>query len=460
LRIFSMHPAFTHDADGAIKLVLSKAKDVDETLANLPGAVAQIARGQHFAGKRGQIVRVPGPDGAVSHVLAGIGDGENPLYVAAISAVLEAGTYALDGLPSDWSEDWVSTGWADGAYRFDRYLAEKHVPPRLLLSGSEKAQAAQCRQAEAVDLVRDLVNTPAGDMGPDAIEAAVRDLAKTYGAEVEVTTGDELLDANYPMVHAVGRAADIAPRFIELIWGKADAPKLALVGKGVSFDTGGLNIKTGNGMRIMKKDMGGAAHAIALAKLVMDAKLPVNLKLYVPTVENAISGNAFRPGDVINSRKGLTVEIDNTDAEGRLILGDALARASEDDPDLLIDFATLTGAARVAVGPDLAPFYTDDEGLAAEINDGAQLSGDPAWRMPLWRPYLTYLESPIADIVNSGGRMAGSVTAALFLQKFVEVRHWVHLDVWAWREAKYGRPAGAAACGLRAMWATLQNRYG
>lgn len=455
-----MHPAFTDDAEGAIKLVLTKVKDVDETLANLPAMVAQIARGQDFAGKAGQIVRVPGPDGGVAHVLAGVGDGESPLYVAIISAALEAGTYVVDSLPSDWSEAWVSAGWADGAYRFDRYLTSKHVPPRLLLSGSEKAQAAQLREAEAVDLVRDLVNTPAGDMGPDTIEAAMHDLAKTYGAKVEVTIGDDLVGANYPMVHAVGRAADIPPRFVELSWGKAAAPKLALVGKGVSFDTGGLNIKTGNGMRIMKKDMGGAAHAIALARLVMDAKLPVNLKLYVPTVENAISGNAFRPGDVINSRKGLSVEIDNTDAEGRLILGDALARASEDDPDLLIDFATLTGAARVAVGPDLAPFYTDDESLAAEISGCAQLSGDPAWRMPLWRPYLSYLESPIADIVNSGGRMAGSVTAALFLEKFVDARHWVHLDVWAWREAKYGRPAGAAACGLRAMWATLQKRYG
>jgi len=454
-----MHPAFTNDADGAIKLVLTKAGDVEKTLTDLPEAVAQIARGHDFSGKRGQIVRVPGTDGTISHVLAGVGDGESPLYMAAISAALRADTYVLHAQPSDWSADWVNAGWADGAYRFDRYLPKRHEPPRLVLTGSEETRAWQLREAEAVDLVRDLVNTPAGDMGPDAIEAVVRDIAKTYGAKVAVTTGDDLLEANYPMVHAVGRAADIAPRFVELSWGKADAPKLALVGKGVSFDTGGLNIKTGNGMRIMKKDMGGAAHAIALAKLVMDAKLPVNLKLYVPTVENAISGTAFRPGDVIMSRKGLSVEIDNTDAEGRLILGDALARACEDDPDLLIDFATLTGAARVAVGPDLAPFYTDDETLAAEIVEGAKSSGDPAWRMPLWQPYLSYLKSPIADIVNSGGRMAGSVTAALFLQKFVDVRHWVHLDVWAWREAKNGQPAGAAACGLRAMWKVLQNRY-
>ena len=455
-----MHPAFSEDAKDAIKLVLTTAHDVDTALAGLPETVAQIARGQSFSGARGEMVSVPGADGTVSHVLAGLGEGQSPLDMAAISGALRAGVYALEHQPSDWPEGWVSAGWADGAYRFDRYLTRDTTPPRLVLSDPAKARAAQVREAEAVDLVRDLVNTPAGDMGPDAIEATIRDMAKTYGAKVDVTTGDDLLEANYPMVHAVGRAADIAPRFVELGWGEPDAPKLALVGKGVSFDTGGLNIKTGNYMRIMKKDMGGAAHAIALAKLVMDAKLPVNLKLYIPTVENAISGNAFRPGDVLMSRKGLSVEIDNTDAEGRLILGDALTRASEDDPDLLIDFATLTGAARVAVGPDLAPFYTDDERLAGEIAQGAQQSGDPAWRMPLWTPYLSYLKSPIADIVNSGGGMAGSVTAALFLQKFVDARHWVHLDVWAWREAKYGRPAGGAACGLRAMWAVLQNRYG
>lgn len=455
-----MHPAFSDDAETAIPLVLVRADDVEEMLSGLPDQIAQAARGQEFGGTAGELLKVPGEAGALAFVLAGLGKGETPLAVASISAALSAGTYALEHKPTDWSDNWVGAGWADGAYRFDRYLATKHEAPKLVLATDEDTKAACMREAEAVDLVRDLVNTPAGDMGPDTIEAAIREMAKTYNAKVSVITGDDLLKENYPMVHAVGRAADIAPRFVELSWGKQTAAKVALVGKGVSFDTGGLNIKTGNSMRIMKKDMGGAAHAIALAQLIMDAKLAVNLKLYVPTVENAISGNAFRPGDVINSRKGLTVEIDNTDAEGRLILGDALARASEDDPDLLIDFATLTGAARVAVGPDLAPYYTDDEALAAEIAQGAMSSGDAAWRMPLWQPYVSYLKSPIADIVNSGGRMAGSITAALFLQKFVDARHWVHLDVWAWREAKYGRPAGAAACGLRAIWATLQKRYG
>lgn len=455
-----MHPAYSNDAEAAIPLALVRADNVSDTLGSLPEHVAQVARAQDFGGKTGELIKIPAEDGSLAYVLAGLGDGTTPLAVAAISAALDAGTYALKSKPDDWTDAWVGAGWADGAYRFDRYLATKHAAPKLVLDTDAETNAACLREAAAVDLVRDLVNTPAGDMGPDAIEAAIRDIATRYKADVSVTTGDELLEANYPMIHAVGRAADIAPRFVELSWGKKSHPKVALVGKGVSFDTGGLNIKTGNSMRIMKKDMGGAAHAIALAQLIMDADLPVNLKLYVPTVENAISGNAFRPGDVISSRKGLTVEIDNTDAEGRLILGDALARASEDDPDLLIDFATLTGAARVAVGPDLAPYYTDDETLASDIAQSASASGDAAWRMPLWQPYLSYLKSPIADIVNSGGRMGGSITAALFLQKFVDARHWIHLDVWAWREAKYGRPAGAAACGLRAVWAVLQKRFG
>jgi len=296
-------------------------------------------------------------------------------------------------------------------------------------------------------------------MTPAAIHAAISDLAEEFDAKVSAVVGDDLLDQNYPMVHAVGRAAKAEPRFVELEWGDPKKPKLALVGKGVTFDSGGLDIKPSSGMRIMKKDMGGSAHVIALAKLVMGANLPVHLKLYVPTVENAISGDSFRPGDILPSRKGLTVEIDNTDAEGRLILADALARASEFKPDLLIDFATLTGAARVALGADLAPVYSDDEQLIAEIQAGAAESGDPVWRMPLWDPYMAELKSPVADLVNSGSGFAGSITAALFLKQFVDAKSWAHLDVWAWRKTKYGRPEGAAACGLRAVWTMLQKRY-
>lgn len=455
-----MYPAlFTDTPDSeAVKLYIFSADEVEAGLKTLPSQVARFAQGQKFTGVAGQFIGVPNAKGDLSYVIGGAGDGSNPLCVAAISAGLVAGDYVLAHAPEGWPFEWVAAGWVDGAYRFDRYISKKANPPRLHIPDDVDADAV-VGEAHAVRMLRDLVNTPPDDMGPDAIEQTIREMAKEFDAQVSSIIGDDLLAENYPMVHAVGRAADIAPRFVELSWGEETHPELALVGKGVSFDTGGLNIKTGNYMRIMKKDMGGAAHAIALARLIMRAKLHVRLKLYIPTVENAISGNAFRPGDIIASRKGISVEIDNTDAEGRLILGDALARASESDPELLIDFATLTGAARVALGPDLAPFYTDNDVLAGDIASGAQNSGDPAWRMPLWSPYLSYLKSPVADIVNSGSRMGGSITAALFLKTFVSAKTWVHLDVWAWREAKYGRPAGAAACGLRAMWSMLQAKY-
>lgn len=455
-----MYPAFSTDVANPVQLFLFGQAQVETGLMMLPLEVARFVRGQKFSGLAGQFICVPDAEGRLAYVIGGVGDGTNPLAVAGISAGLVPGDYELANMPSGWRFDWVAAGWVDGAYRFDRYLSASASPPRLVLPQAQaQAQSAVVREAGAVHMLRDLVNTPPDDMGPDAIEGVIRDMASQYGAQVTSIVGDDLLDENYPMIHAVGRAADIPPRLVELSWGEENHPELALVGKGVSFDTGGLNIKTGSYMRIMKKDMGGAAHAIALASLVMGANLPVRLKLYIPTVENAISGNAFRPGDILDSRKGLSVEIDNTDAEGRLILGDALTRASESDPDLLIDFATLTGAARVALGPDLAPFYTDDESLAGQIAVGARDSGDPAWRMPLWAPYLSYLQSPIADLQNSGSSMGGSITAALFLQQFVDAKTWVHLDVWAWREGKYGRPAGAAACGLRAIWTMLQNRY-
>ena len=453
-----MYPALTSETQNASKLYLYTADETEVEIRKLPDAVERFVRQQGFTGKAGQIVSVPDETGDLAMVIAGVGSGQNPLHVAAISARLVAGDYALARTPANWSFSWVAAGWVDGAYSFDRYLANKPKIPRLVMPDDESIDDT-VREAEAVHLLRDMVNTPPEDMGPDAIERIIREIGEEHGAKVSSIIGDDLLKENYPMVHAVGRAADIPPRIVELSWGDEAHPELAIVGKGVSFDSGGLNIKTGNYMRIMKKDMGGAAHAIALARLVMAAELPVRLKLYIPTVENAISGNSFRPGDIIASRKGLSVEVDNTDAEGRLILGDALARASEGDPDLIVDFATLTGAARVALGPDLAPFYTDDQDLAASIDVGAVQSGDPVWRMPLWTPYLSYLKSPVADIVNSGSSMGGSITAGLFLSKFVSAKRWVHLDVWAWREAKYGRPAGAAACGLRAMWAMLQNRY-
>ncbi|NQY14309.1 MAG: leucyl aminopeptidase family protein [Henriciella sp.] len=451
------HPALIATADAAAPVYLFSKSDWPAS-EGIPADLLAMANAQGFKGQNGQLVLTASDDGTISGVLFGIGDGTDALAVAALSAKLTSGDYqiARDG---GYSSAQLANAWADGAYRFTRYLSDVSEPPRLVV-GDQADGESHIREAVAIGRLRDLVNTPAEDMGPADIQGAISDLAERYGASLETIIGDALLDQNYPMVHAVGRAGPQAPRIMELSWGNPDQPELAIVGKGVAFDTGGLNLKTGNYMRLMKKDMGGAAHAIALAELVMGHDLPVHLKLYVPAVENAISGEAFRPGDVLSSRKGLSVEIDNTDAEGRLILGDALTRASESDPDLVIDFATLTGAARVALGPDLAPYYTDDEALASAIANGAQVSGDPAWRMPLWSPYRAMLKSPIADIVNSAsGGMAGSITAAIFLKQFVDAKTWVHLDVWAWREGKYGRPAGGAACGLRAMWEMLKSRY-
>lgn len=451
------HAALISAADLAAPVYLFSSSDWAEN-ADIPADLKAMALAQDFQGQAGKLALTASAEGQISGVLFGLGTGEDALGVAALSAKLPAGDYRIARAAENPMAH-IANAWADGAYRFDRYLSEKADPPRLVV-GSDAAGEACMREAIAVDRLRDLVNTPAEDMGPPQIQGTISDLAERHGASLQTTIGSALLDQNYPMVHAVGRAGPEEPRIMELSWGDPKHLELAIVGKGVAFDTGGLNLKTGNYMRLMKKDMGGAAHAIALAEMVMGANLPVHLKLYVPAVENAIAADAFRPGDVLSSRKGLTVEIDNTDAEGRLILGDALTRACESEPDLLIDFATLTGAARVALGPDLAPYYTDDETLAAAIADGAKVSGDPAWRMPLWQPYRAMLKSPIADIVNSAaGGMAGSITAAIFLKQFVSAASWVHLDVWAWREGKYGRPAGGAACGLRAMWATVKARY-
>jgi len=319
------------------------------------------------------------------------------------------------------------------------------------------------RTAEAVTLTRDLVNTPANDLGPAEIEATARALAARFGADITVTTGDDLLAANFPLIHAVGRASARAPRLIDLSWGDPDAPKVTLVGKGVAFDTGGLDIKPPSGMLLMKKDMGGAAHVIGLAQMIMARGLKLRLRVIIPAVENAIDGTAFRPGDIFPSRKGLSVEIGNTDAEGRLILADALTLADEEAPELLIDLATLTGAARVALGPQLPPAYTDDETLAADLARCAALEADPLWRLPLWKPYASMLDSPIADLNNApGGGFAGSITAALFLERFVErAASWLHIDIYAWNpSSRPGRPEGGEAQTIRALDALLTERYG
>ena len=388
-------------------------------------------------------------------------DAMAPWCLAKLGESLPAGKYRIDqGQPG-----LAALGWMLSQHRFTRYKsgAADDRGARVLLTGDAAAVDPLMRLAEATALVRDMVDTPASDMGPADLEAAVRDLAKASGAKVEVTHGDALAKG-YPMIAAVGGGAsrERAPRLIELFWGKEDAPRVALIGKGVCFDSGGLDIKPSSGMRLMKKDMGGAAHAIALAKLIIGARLPVRLHLLVPAVENSISATAFRPGDIIASRKGLSVEVDNTDAEGRLVLGDALTRAGEEKPELMIDFATLTGAARVALGPDLPAMFTNDETLAADLAAAAATAHDPLWRMPLWDEYDDMLKSDLADLANSSDSpFAGSITAALFLRRFVDGgTPWAHFDTFAWApSAKPGRPKGGGAMGLRAAFAMLETRY-
>jgi leucyl aminopeptidase len=380
--------------------------------------------------------------------------------LAKLGEVLPAGSYRLsEGEPGP-----ALLGWMTGQYRFDRYRKPgKEKGPRILLTRQPAPIDRLVAQARATALVRDLVNTPAEDMGPDALEAAAQTLATRHGATIAVTRGDELAKA-FPMVHAVGRAAgrDHAPRFIELVWGRDDAPRVAIVGKGVTFDSGGLDIKPSSGMRLMKKDMGGAAHALALAELIMGGNLPVRLHLLLPVAENAIGAHAFRPGDILTARDGTHVEITNTDAEGRLLLGDALIRAGEEKPELIVDFATLTGAARAALGPDLPALFANDDALAMELADAGMAQDDPLWRLPLWQPYDDMLKSDIADMVNSAeGGFGGAITAALFLQRFVpKGTAWAHLDTFAWRPAaKPGRPKGGDALGLRAVETVLRARY-
>ncbi|MFL6723309.1 MAG: leucyl aminopeptidase family protein [Sphingomicrobium sp.] len=386
----------------------------------------------------------------------------SPWCLAKLAEALPEGTYRLaEGDPGP-----AMLGWLLGQHRFTAYKSkqEDQRGPRILQTREAADIERTIRLAEATAYVRDLVDTPAADLGPAELEGAARELAKKFGAKIDVTEGDAL-EQGFPMIAAVGQGAsrERAPRLIELSWGKESAPRIAVIGKGVCFDSGGLDIKPASGMRLMKKDMGGAAHALALAGLIIGERLPVRLHVLIPAVENSVSATAIRPGDVIGSRKGLKVEIDNTDAEGRLILGDALAKAAEAEPELMIDFATLTGAARIALGPDLPAMFVNDDRLAADLDAAAKQVTDPIWRMPLWDGYDEMLKSDLADLSNAADSpMAGSVTAALFLRRFVpEGMAWAHFDTFAWRpSAKPGRPKGGEAMGLRAAFAMLQQRYG
>ncbi|GLK73832.1 leucyl aminopeptidase family protein [Ancylobacter dichloromethanicus] len=432
-----------------------------EVAGGLPAPALAFGEATGFKAEAGALLVLPAADGAIAGVLFGCeGSPRDPLTFGRLATTLPAGDYAIAHPPAD--PRLAALGFLLGGYRFTRYGKRPVADVRLVVpDGTDEAYLR--RTAEAVALTRDLVNTPANDLGPAEIEAAVRALASRFGAQVEVTSGDDLLAANFPLIHAVGRASPRAPRLIDLSWGDPGAPKVTLVGKGVAFDTGGLDIKPSSGMLLMKKDMGGAANAIGLAQMIMARALKVRLRLIVPAVENSIDGSAFRPGDVFASRKGLTVEIGNTDAEGRLILADALSLADEEAPELLIDFATLTGAARVALGPQLPPAYTGDDTLAADLARHGAAEADPSWRMPLWPPYASMLDSRIADLNNApSGGFAGSITAALFLQRFVtRAGAWLHLDIFAWNPTtRPGRPEGGEAQTIRALDALIAERYG
>ena len=433
-------------------------------LATRPAALARLATLTGFKAKAGQVLVAPDAVGDIA--LFGLGEGARAdgMALRALPVCLPAGDYRLVEPVAGVAPDRVALAWALGAYAFDRYR-KTPAEPRARLVTDDGHDLAEVRQlALACALARDLINTPANDMGPTELEMAARAVAEVFGAQIAVVVGDDLLTANYPAIHAVGRAADPtrAPRMIEISWGDAAHPRVVIVGKGVVFDTGGLDLKPSSAMRLMKKDMGGAAHALALGRMVMAAGLSVRLSVLLPVAENAVAGGAMRPGDILASRKGLSIEVGNTDAEGRLILADALTRAGELEPDLTIDLATLTGAARAALGPQVIPFYTADDALAAQIASAGHAAGDPVWRMPLWAGYEEAIDSDIADLKNDpdGWAQAGSVTAALFLQRFAPRSAWVHLDIFAWNpKSRPGFSAGAEAQTIRALYAVIKARY-
>jgi leucyl aminopeptidase len=456
-------PFASTPATPAIPVTFATKSTWEAIAAALPAQARQFALANGFAGKPGACLTLPAADGAIAQVLFGLEEttakSRDLFRPGALPGLLPAGTYRFANAPHD--ARLAALAFALGCYRFSRY--RKSDIPDVKLVPPEAVDAADvARIADAAWLARDLVNTPSNDMGPAELEQAARELAERYGASFNCIVGDELMRQNFPLIHAVGMASTRAPRLIDFSWGDPAHPRVTLVGKGVCFDTGGLDLKPSSGMLIMKKDMGGAANVLALAQMVMDAKLKLRLRVLIPAVENAVAGNAFRPLDIFPSRKGITVEIGNTDAEGRLILADALAFADEEKPDLLIDMGTLTGAARVALGPDLPPFYTNDETLAADVARVSREENDPLWRMPLWPPYDSWLDSKVATINNApSGTFAGSITCALFLQRFVEhARQWLHLDIYAWTpSAKPARPEGGECQGARALYKLLGERY-
>ena len=459
-----MHPVYvTAGRVPTVPIRFATAATWAEERARLDARQAAYVEAAGFEPKAGRHVLVPAADGALALVMFGLEAAEEThkdlFRPGALPGLLPPGAYRFDNRPHD--PRLAALAFALGGYRFSRYRKAEDKPVRLELppgvDGDELTRAV-----EAVWLARDLINTPANDLGPAELEEAAGALAAQHGAEMRVTVGDDLIAANFPLIHAVGRGSDRAPRLIDMTWGAAQHPKVTLVGKGVCFDTGGLDIKPESGMLNMKKDMGGAATMLALGHMLMAARIPLRLRVLIPAVENAISGSAFRPRDIYRSRQGLSVEIGNTDAEGRLILADALALAAEEAPELIVDMATLTGAARVALGTEVVPFYTDDGALAAELTAAAQAESDPLWRMPLWKPYDQLLDSKVADVNNvSSGGFAGSITAALFLRRFVPAATpWLHCDIFAWNQtSRPGRPEGGECQVARALYAVLAARY-
>ncbi len=456
--------SFAPPSDPSVALHVIAQSDLDGWLEGQPVQVRDWVETNGFTGAVGQTLLVPGSDGRAEFALAGYGTKAKrarqrfPL-AAAVGTLPEGAYHIATGIPSEQLET-ECLGWLLTGYVFDRYATQSRANARLVApDGVDAARVEAMANAEA--LTRDLINTPASDMGPEQLQSAAQSLANDYGASCNTIIGDALLEQNFPMIHTVGRAAAQAPRLIEINWGLT-GPKLTLVGKGVCFDTGGLNLKPGASMGLMKKDMGGAANVLGLARMIMALNLPLQLQVLIPAVENAVSGNAFRPGDILTSRKGLTVEINNTDAEGRLVLADALALADEGKPDLVISMATLTGAARVAVGPDLAPFYTDDDHIAGVLSKAAAQAADPVWRMPFHTPYEAMIEPGIADLDNApSGGFAGSITAALFLRRFVEDSAYMHFDIYAWQPSKQpGRSKGGLGQGPRAVLGALPEILG
>lgn len=455
---------FATDQSAAIPATAVRPEDLDALLAELPPAQATWLRTNGFKAARGQAVCLSDAEGRISAAYLGLGTQTQRqrarFLLAAAAQKLPEGTYALKTTLTGDDLDEAALSLLLSDYRFSRY---NDAPPTkvqfLAPDGVDATRLETLAEGEA--LTRDLINTPANDMGPDALEQATRDLAERHGAQLTVTSGQDLLSENFPLIHTVGRAADQAPRLLDLSWGKT-GPTLTLVGKGVCFDTGGLNLKPGASMGLMKKDMGGAATVLGLAHMIMALDLPLRLRVLIPAVENSVAGNAFRPGDILTSRKGLTVEINNTDAEGRLVLADALAFADEDAPDQIISFATLTGAARVAVGPDIAPFYTTDPNIGQALPKAAAKCADPVWQMPFHDPYEARIEPGIADLDNApSGGFAGSITAALFLRRFVETAPYTHFDIYGWQpSAAPARPKGGTGQGARALLQALPEILG